>query len=207
VSGAPFTPVISISRVPVPDAAASVASPGSGSDLAGGRAGHLLPVREEHSRLASWTVRTALTVLDRSSLNVLLPHEDLSVPCWFPKQSSTRGSMRDWCLRSCGLLFRNGFVGSASESSVKVRWARRFVSNDLAPQFRGQGYTGPQVCDEGPSDRGYGSWCSFFSPWRWDSLGSSPGSWWGRHPGNPRWVSGRVIGLIAFAALLPAWAG
>ena len=35
------------------------------------------------------------------------------------------------------ILFRSGFVGQASESEVRIRWARKFVSNDLAPEFRG----------------------------------------------------------------------
>ena len=67
----------------------------------------------------------------------LLPHEDLSVPLQVPAaefRSRLNAGLVPSPLR---LLFKNGFVGQASESEVRVRWARKFVSNDFAPEFRG----------------------------------------------------------------------
>jgi len=67
----------------------------------------------------------------------LLPHEDLSVPLQVPA-AEFRSRLNEGLVPSkLRLLFRNGFVGQASESEVRIRWARKFVSNDFAPEFRG----------------------------------------------------------------------
>ena len=67
----------------------------------------------------------------------LLPHEDLSVPLQVPA-AEFRSRLNEAVVPSkLRLLFRKGFVGQASESEVRVRWARKFVSNDFAPEFRG----------------------------------------------------------------------
>ena len=65
----------------------------------------------------------------------LLPQDELSIPLQVPAaefRSKLNAGLVPSKLRS---LFQNGFVGEATEEHVHVRWARRFVSNDLAPQF------------------------------------------------------------------------
>jgi hypothetical protein len=67
----------------------------------------------------------------------LLPQDELSIPLQVSAlefRSRLNAGLVPSKLRS---LFQNGFVGEATDEHVHVRWARRFVSNDLAPQFRG----------------------------------------------------------------------
>ena len=67
----------------------------------------------------------------------LLPQDELSVPLQVPA-SEFRARLNDGLVPArLRRLFQSGFVGEATEQHVHVRWARRFVSNDLAPQFRG----------------------------------------------------------------------
>lgn len=67
----------------------------------------------------------------------LLPHEELSVPLQVPPTDFLACLSPELVASRASVLFRNGFVGRASQSEVRIRWARRFVSNDLAPEFRG----------------------------------------------------------------------
>ena len=133
----------------------------------------------------------------------LLPHEDLSVPLLVPEAefySRLNAGLVPTKLRP---LFRNGFVGSASESSVKVRWARRFVSNDLAPQSEGR-VTADHKFVRGTFRQRVWVLVLLFLSVAVGFAGIVTGIVVGtRTPMNPRWVPAGVIGLIAFAALLP----
>ena len=68
----------------------------------------------------------------------LFPREEISVPLHVPETEFLARLNEALVPTRLRLLFRNGFVGSASESAVTIRWARRWGSNDLAPQFEGR---------------------------------------------------------------------
>ena len=133
----------------------------------------------------------------------LLPHEDLSVPLLVPEAEFYSRLNAGLVPTKLRLLFRNGFVGSASKSLVKVRWARRFVSNDLAPQFEGR-VTADHKFVRGTFRQRVWVLVLLFLSVAVGFAGIVTGIVVGtRTPMNPRWVAAGVIGLIAFAALLP----
>src|SRR5262245_33997858 len=68
----------------------------------------------------------------------LLPHEELSVPLTVSEGEFLARLNEGLVPTKLRLIFRNGFVGSASATSVQVRWVRRWMSNDLAPAFEGR---------------------------------------------------------------------
>ena len=138
----------------------------------------------------------------------LLPHEDLSVPLQVPEAEFYSRLNEGLVPTKLRLLFRNGFVGSASESAVKVRWARRWVSNDLAPQFEGSVTPDHKFVRGTFRQRIWVLLLLFFSVSLGLAaiiLGLTLGS---RTPIEPRWVGAAALALILFAVLLPrlGWA-
>jgi hypothetical protein len=136
----------------------------------------------------------------------LLPHEDLSVPLLVPP-AEFHGRLNAVLVPSpLRLLFRNGFVGSASDTAVRVRWARKFVSNDLAPEFRGTVSPDHRFVRGTFRQRGWVIalvYASVALGLGGIILGLSAGAGLDR-----RWVYGAIGALIAFAFLLPrlGWA-
>jgi hypothetical protein len=133
----------------------------------------------------------------------LLPREDVSVPLLVPEAEFYSRLNEGLVPTKLRLLFRNGFVGSASASSVKVRWARRFVSNDLAPQFEGRVTPDHKFVRGSFRQRGLVLALLFVSValgFAGIVVGIAVGM---RAPMNSRWVAAAVIGLIGFAAWLP----
>ena len=138
----------------------------------------------------------------------LLPHEDLSVPLSVPETEFYARLNEGMVSSRLRPLFRNGFVGSASASSVKVRWARRWVSNDLAPAFEGRVTPDHKFLRGTFRQRGWVLVLVFLSV-ALGFAGIVAGLVLGtRTTMNPRWVAAAVVGLIVFAAFLPrlGWA-
>jgi len=132
-----------------------------------------------------------------------LPYEDLSVPLLVPEAEFLARLNEGLVPTKLRLMFRNGFVGSASESLVKVRWARRFVSNDLAPQFEGR-VTPDHKFVRGTFRQRVWVLVLLLLSLAVGFAGIITGIVVGtRIPMHPRWVAAAVLGLIAFAALLP----
>ena len=138
----------------------------------------------------------------------LLPHEDLSVPLSVPAPefySRLNASMISAHLRP---LFRNGFVGSASDASVRVRWARKWVSNDLAPQFQGSVSADQKFLRGTFRQRGWVLGLVVLSVVLGFAAIAAGLVLGARTPINPRWAAAAVVALLAFAVLLPrlGWA-
>jgi hypothetical protein len=138
----------------------------------------------------------------------LLPHEEVSLPLTVSETEFLARLNESLVPTKLRLLFRNGFVGSASATSVKVRWARRWVSNDLAPAFEGRVTPDHKFLRGTFRQRGWVLVLVFVSV-ALGFAGIVAGIVLGtRTTMNPRWVAAAVVGLIAFAALLPrlGWA-
>jgi len=133
----------------------------------------------------------------------LLPHEDVSVPLLVSEAEFYSRLNEGLVPTKLRLLFRNGFVGSASEASVKIRWARRWVSNDLAPQFEGRVTPDHKFVRGTFRQRIWVLVLLFFSVTLGLAgiiAGLTLGS---RTPIEPRWIGVAVVALIAFAVLMP----
>jgi len=136
----------------------------------------------------------------------LLPREDLSVPLLVPPAEFHDRLNAVLTPSPLRLLFRNGFVGATSDSVVRVRWARKFVSNDLAPEFRGTLTPDRRFVRGTFRQRGWVValvYASVALGLGGILLGISAGSGLDR-----RWVYGALGALVAFAFLLPrlGWA-
>lgn len=67
----------------------------------------------------------------------LFPHEELSVPLHVPAAEFIASLKADLAPSRLTVATQGGFVGRVTGSDVRIRWARKFYSNDLSPTFEG----------------------------------------------------------------------